>query len=250
MLQLGEGQECATQLSANDVYDVFQLPRNEGNDVIETPRHRPAGDPNRIIVDRWRSRFEVPDKQQSAFLHQLANAIKATNEANDDFKRDFVAYALGVLLAQTPNKMIDVKVLKAVEDIDNINTLDWCKYLLEHLGKCVYRWKKNITDESVGGCVLFLQIVYLHRSKFQGVTPLYSLPLIRHWNDDIVKQRLNNEKLAGFGTSLLDLESFPICRRIFHGKETAAAFDLVQRTCTTGFDFSEVITKVSNFSFF
>ncbi|KAL2927223.1 Serine/threonine-protein phosphatase 7 long form-like protein [Bienertia sinuspersici] len=221
MLQLGEGRQGAVQLDCYDVLDVFGLPCNIGSDVVETCRFRKPGSPDRVMVDRWREEFDVPESQQSAYLRQVLTRIESLVEGGEVFKRYFVVYCLGVFLNPKANGMIDVQVLRAVEDVDKISSFNWCQYVLYQLGKSVCRWKKN-SNHAVGGCVFFLQIVYLHRMKFQGVVAPCCLPLVCNWDNESMKQRLDKEKIAGFGTSHIDDDTYPVSKKCVERKSNSS----------------------------
>lgn len=101
--------------------------------------------------------------------------------------------------------MLDIKLLKAVEDVSRIAKQNWSKYVLNHLGSAVERWRENYGNSRVGGCLQFLEIIYLQRSLFRGATPRMEIPLVQHWFPAEVSARLVAEGKMGFGIAPVDL---------------------------------------------
>ncbi|XP_056684064.1 uncharacterized protein [Spinacia oleracea] len=163
------------------------------------------------MIQRWNEKFHKKPTVQAPTLAKLEFFL-TTNECGDEFKRAFVVYVLGVFLAPTSNRLLDIKVLKAVEDVSQIVKQCWCKYVLHHLGSAVERWKESAKNDKVGGCLLFLEITYLQRSLFRGVVPPKEIPLVQHWNDEQVTERLVPEEKMGFGVTFVDITSYPVSK--------------------------------------
>uniref|UniRef100_A0A803LIR7 Uncharacterized protein n=1 Tax=Chenopodium quinoa TaxID=63459 RepID=A0A803LIR7_CHEQI len=115
--------------------------------------------------DAWRSDFDVSDKQ-SIPLAKLECRMQELVDGGVAFKRT-----------------ISLKLLKAIEEVDDIKTFDWCSYVLRKLKKYVDKYNKDLTVQSMSGCLLVLLILYFHRLNFQGQKESCSLPLIQNWTD-------------------------------------------------------------------
>lgn len=63
--------------------------------------------------------------------------------------------------------------------------------------------KYSDSKKYVGDYVLLLQISYLHRPNFRGISYAKSLPLIKHWNNEKLKKIIDAE-VGEYGVSLSD----------------------------------------------
>uniref|UniRef100_A0A803KTY7 Ubiquitin-like protease family profile domain-containing protein n=1 Tax=Chenopodium quinoa TaxID=63459 RepID=A0A803KTY7_CHEQI len=196
-------------VTRNNVCDVFCLPMGD-IPVPELKKNPKVASVDNCILQAWRSDFDVSDKQ-SIPLSKLESRIQELVDGGEAFKRFFVVHVMSSFLAPTPNRTVSLKLLKDVEEVDEIKTFDWCSYVLRKLKKSVNKYKKDLTIQSVSGCLLVLQILYFHRLNFQGEKESCSLPLIQHWTDAKVKSQINLEvKAGGFGQGPLDTSTYPL----------------------------------------
>ncbi|XP_074304110.1 uncharacterized protein LOC141638666 [Silene latifolia] len=193
-------------ISKHDVYDVFMLPC-EGEDV-------PTVTDDKDLVQCWRKRFgALPNKDIKLDQVVRVEMLKLV-DGGPDFKRLFVLFAMGSFLAPTVHNRIDTRLIGAVEDVDAIPKMDWCSYIMDRFDNSVDSWKEN-EGKSMGGCLMFFQIVYFHRLIWRGLPEKRTLPLIRHWTYDAMKKRVKEECKAytvhrGFGIGVWDLTTYPI----------------------------------------
>ncbi|XP_056686275.1 uncharacterized protein [Spinacia oleracea] len=208
MFSISKGKEFV--VTKFDVHDVFCLPMGGGVEIPELKVNRLCPQEDEALKAEWRRRFDVPDNQGIS-LCKLEARMKQLADGGDEFKRCFVIHALSSLLVPTSNRTVNLKLLKAVEDVNRIRKYDWCSYVLKRLKKVVVEYKKMTTQKHVSGCLLLLQILYFHRLKFQGHVENSGLPLIQHWTDLKVKERISLElKAGGFGKGLLDKVTYPV----------------------------------------
>uniref|UniRef100_A0A803MBQ5 Uncharacterized protein n=1 Tax=Chenopodium quinoa TaxID=63459 RepID=A0A803MBQ5_CHEQI len=164
-------------------------------------------------------------------------------DGGEEFKRCFVLQALSSFLAPTTNRTVSLKLLKAVEKVDEIKTFDWCSYVLKKLKKAVQKYKDDETAQNVSGCLLALQIMYFHRLNFQGnkdVVP--EKEPAQGFNENIPKDdgnghgKIVNEGLNGSGPSAIipgPTENIPVghidqnepARRIFRANKSLCSLD-------------------------
>ncbi|XP_074289761.1 uncharacterized protein LOC141615155 isoform X1 [Silene latifolia] len=128
----------------------------------------------------------------------------------------FVVFAMATFLAPTVHNRIDLRLVKAVEDVDSISQLDWCSFVLLRLNQAVESWRTNDT-KNVGGCLMFLQLMYFHRLTWWGLPEPTRLPLLQHWTLERLKERMAQEVAAyphhrGFGIGIWELPTYPISR--------------------------------------
>uniref|UniRef100_A0A803N341 Uncharacterized protein n=1 Tax=Chenopodium quinoa TaxID=63459 RepID=A0A803N341_CHEQI len=86
------------------------------------------------------------DDAEGLHLPKLESQMIDLVDGGDEFKRCFVLHAMCNFLAPTTNRTVSLKLLKAVEEVDEIKTFDWCSYVLKKLKKVVDKY--NI-DETV-----------------------------------------------------------------------------------------------------
>ena len=67
---------------------------------------------------------------------KILNNLK---DGGPDFKRLFVMYVMVTYLVPTPHKQVDWSLVKPLDDVDAIGTLDWCGWLLKKLRQHVKR---------------------------------------------------------------------------------------------------------------
>ncbi|XP_074287539.1 uncharacterized protein LOC141612622 [Silene latifolia] len=113
-------------------------------------------------------------------------------------------------LAPTPNNGIDWKLLRAVEDPEAIPHFDWCSYILDMTVKAGSDCKKGVT--LLNGCIPFLMISYFQRYDYKGKPCKHDLPLIKHWDETALVERVKFEVgQGGLGTLTLSKTRYPRC---------------------------------------
>ncbi|KAK6151769.1 hypothetical protein DH2020_014404 [Rehmannia glutinosa] len=174
-------------ITADDICDVFLLPKTD-REVLVFKRNDSL-DPivefkKKVGIDGTSSVGTLKSKLMGEF-----------KQGGDDFKRMFVLYNLSTLLTPTANRTVDVSCFKSLLDVDAISHFDWCSLVLERVGMAVDNFNKKSTTH-ISGCILALQIIYLHRLKWQGVAEPFDLPLIQHWTMQCVRKRVKEERSA------------------------------------------------------
>uniref|UniRef100_A0A803NDZ1 Uncharacterized protein n=1 Tax=Chenopodium quinoa TaxID=63459 RepID=A0A803NDZ1_CHEQI len=131
-------------VTRNDIYDVFCLPLSDIC-VPELNKNSKDESVDQRIIQAWRSDYG--------------------------------------LSAPTTNRTISLKLLKAVEKVDEIKTFDWCSYALKKLKKDVQKYKDDETAQ----------------------------------NTDVkIKKRIKLEiKAGGYGQGLLDTFTYPVSQLNF-----------------------------------
>lgn len=181
-------------LSKNDVADVFGLPSGPSPlPFLAMGSHVPKND----IKQKWRKDFQAG---KGISLTELHKRLKECKESGDQFKRLFVLFTVSTFLAPTSNHSLDMKILKAVDDVSEIKNFDWCGYVFSEL---LLAFTPPI-PKYLRGCVIFLMVAYFHRFD-NAANPLSNeLPLIKHWNDDVLWKRVQEEtSMDNFGAAPL-----------------------------------------------
>lgn len=196
-----------------DVYDVFCLPLNPNN-VEEIPRSANKSNPDFVFKHNWRLNFGLADENDQIPLNLLEDRIPTLDQGGDEFKQLFVMHAVSSFLAPTSNRTADLRIAKAIDDVEQIKNLNWCKYVLEKLCEGVKSYQKG-EIQNCCGCILMLEIIYFHRLRFRNVELSTSLPLIQHWNDELIRDRIKKEKLSkSFGSGILLCDVYPVSRKL------------------------------------
>uniref|UniRef100_A0A803M9C9 Uncharacterized protein n=1 Tax=Chenopodium quinoa TaxID=63459 RepID=A0A803M9C9_CHEQI len=212
MFSISPGKEFV--ISPYDVYDVFELPLNNGMDVVESTRSTDLQ-----LKQEWRSMFDVAGSAGIP-LHKLEARIVQLKDGGELFKRLFVMVAFATFLAPVANRTADLSFVKALENVDEIKNFNWCKYVHERLCRAILKYKKSKSQDSVGGCLLLLEVVYFQRLKFRNEAQDCSLPLIKHWTDKKISDKVKKEVEAkSFGCGILDTTTYPISQNFVFGDQ-------------------------------
>uniref|UniRef100_A0A803MIS8 Ubiquitin-like protease family profile domain-containing protein n=1 Tax=Chenopodium quinoa TaxID=63459 RepID=A0A803MIS8_CHEQI len=145
MFTVASGKEFV--VTKNDVCDLFCLPMGD-IPVPKLKKNPKVASVDNCILQAWRFDFDVSDKQ-SIPLSKLESQMQELVDGGEAFKRFFVVHAMSIFLALTPNRIVSLKLLKAVEEVDEIKTFDWCSYVLRKLKKSVDKYKKDLTVQSM-----------------------------------------------------------------------------------------------------
>ncbi|XP_074265467.1 uncharacterized protein LOC141587903 [Silene latifolia] len=163
------------------------------------------------LVKVWRDRFKLS-------FDAVRQEMLGLPDGGADFKKLFVVFAMGTFLAPTVHNRIDFRLVKAVENVDAISRLDWCSFVLLRLNAALDSWRTQNT-KNVGGCLMFLQLMYFHRLTWWGFPESTTLPLVQHWTYERMKERMAQEVAAyrhhqGFGIGVWELPSYPVSRHL------------------------------------
>ncbi|KAK9669191.1 hypothetical protein RND81_13G114900 [Saponaria officinalis] len=190
-------------------YDVFCLPK-EGDRVQLTATGNSKQSQEDNLKNEWRLKFGVEGNSNGIKMNELANRLMECRESGDKFKKMFVVYSMSSFLAPVANYFVDFKLLRAVEDVNRIRHMDWCSYIFDQVVESVRKVKKGNTFFC--GCTLFLIISYFHRIEYRGQPMPHSIPLIKHWTEEMFNERAKAESDTGcLGSGLVARITFPIC---------------------------------------
>ncbi|KNA12301.1 hypothetical protein SOVF_127150 [Spinacia oleracea] len=197
-------------LTEEDIQDIFLLPKVNGGEMVI---HRGVDKEEMTIIDDWKKKLNV-EGNSDIYVNDLEFKMKSMKEGGDDFRKFFVMYVSSTFLAPVANRKIDTKIIKWIDNAAQIPRLNWCKFVLDNLCNAVHRLKKNKNNSAqrkgVSGCMIVLQIAYFHRLKFKEICEPYDLPLIQHWSNERIRNRVNEEAAVKFGQGELDKETYPV----------------------------------------
>ena len=165
-------------ITAFDICDIFGLPINESNPVIETSRQR-NNNPDSYLVDQSREKLDDCQSRKLSSQKLFDKIVTNLRDGRPDFKRFFVMYMMVTYLTPTPHKQVDWSLVKPLDDVDVIGSLDWCGWVLKKLRENVKR-EKNKELKYIHVCVTILELAFYHRFSMRGVWPSKELPLVQH----------------------------------------------------------------------
>ena len=171
-------------LTPLDVYDVFCIPMH-GKKVDQCRmRTKEDKDPDFHFKRELRDLF---DAGSEIHLKDVEEMIVKLVDGGELFKKLFVLHAMSSFLTPTRKRTVDMRLSKAVADVNQIKGYNWAEYVLDHFCDSQTLYINSGGSQWHCGCLMFLEIVYFHRLKFRGIPEPYELPLIQHWNDARIK---------------------------------------------------------------
>uniref|UniRef100_A0A803MVN9 Uncharacterized protein n=1 Tax=Chenopodium quinoa TaxID=63459 RepID=A0A803MVN9_CHEQI len=197
-----------------DVYDVFCLPCKTSKKVEEISRCANVINPDYDLKVKWRSHFGLMGENDQIPLGFLESKIPLLVDGGEEFRHLFIMHAFSSFLAPTSNRTVDLRIVKCLVDVNQIRIYNWSKYVLDRLCEAVKSYKEG-NIEWFCGCVLMLEIIYFHRLRFRNVVLNSTIPLIQHWTDVDIRDRIRNEKLSkGFGCGILEFDTYPVSEKL------------------------------------
>ncbi|CAN6198780.1 unnamed protein product [Urochloa humidicola] len=133
------------KMTPSDMKYIMGLPV-QGEDV-EKQTHKP--------VDM--SLFNSYQTNHKLELTTLERNIRTSAVPDDDFKRQFVLYAIGIILAPTTKDCVDSKYLGLVEKVEDLSKLNWGQFTLNHLLDSIHKFIVN-DQINLQGNLAFLQV--------------------------------------------------------------------------------------------
>ncbi|XP_074286644.1 uncharacterized protein LOC141611890 [Silene latifolia] len=131
----------------------------------------PAVTDDKEVVQFCREKFGVLPKKDIS-LSKVKYVMLNLVQGGPDFKTLFVVFAMGSFLVPTVHNRVDVGLIAAVEDVAAIPNMDWCSHVLERFDHAVDSWKSN-DSKSMGGCLMFFELIYFHRLVWRGDMHVY-----------------------------------------------------------------------------
>ncbi|PON77456.1 E3 ubiquitin-protein ligase SIN-like [Parasponia andersonii] len=196
LLERFNATQCSLEICGNyipltpkDVEFVMGLAAS-GKDVVNSG-------PDDSIAD-LRHSYNATNRGISVRLLEERLAVP---EAGEDFKRTFVLYSLGILLCPTARLDVSPSFLHFLKNMSVVHQFNWGKFLLDRLVREVSRFHQG-KQRTVGGCLLFLQLLYYERISIEGTGALAPAvcPCLSLWGEDEITEREKQEReLGGYG---------------------------------------------------
>ncbi|CAM0956192.1 unnamed protein product [Alopecurus aequalis] len=181
-------------VTVDSVHRVLGIP-NSGRDVVYKMDEKSI----KFVLDKHG--VERPPSVMS-----LVKSIKLMKSADEHFLRTFMMLVLSSFLCPNTSLKVSPRCFHSLVDMGSIRELNWCKFVVEQLENCISSYgKKN----SVGGCLIYLVILYLDSLDIQGLGIPDGTPRICAWDKKLMaKAIVMDEKNNGsFGKCFLKREA-------------------------------------------
>ncbi|KAK2658077.1 hypothetical protein Ddye_011129 [Dipteronia dyeriana] len=155
---------------------------------------------DRPILKSWRSKFSITSC--GIKLVHLDNLLKNNKTADDDFKVTFCLHMLGTVLAPTAGEYVDARYLTVLSDVVSIKGKNWARWCFDQLVTSIQKFQCK-SARYIGGCVLFLELFYLHVIDWQpSVVDKLVIPIVS-WTSQHIKKCLKQLREQGsYGTNI------------------------------------------------
>uniref|UniRef100_A0A0E0D3E1 Aminotransferase-like plant mobile domain-containing protein n=1 Tax=Oryza meridionalis TaxID=40149 RepID=A0A0E0D3E1_9ORYZ len=127
------------------------------------------------------SKFGISSLPSVKFFGDL---LKHKKDLDDDrLMTAFLIVALTSFLCPNSSLYPSSKYLTIFEDIDLLDSYDWCKFVYEW---CLLYIKKFQKSNSLGGCFFYWAVLYLDYVDFGPKNVPRGVPRISFWKDDMI----------------------------------------------------------------
>ena len=146
---------CGEELSIypQDVNNIMGL-RIEGDDIEKYLKEN-AKNEEVIVKTEFFKRYAAANNKLE--LRGLEDMIDTSQPEDDDFKRAFVLFTIGVILASTTTTYVDWSYIEVVRDVSKIRNFNWGQFTLNHLFHSLRTYKTE-GKKSIQGNLALLQV--------------------------------------------------------------------------------------------
>ncbi|KAK1571204.1 hypothetical protein Q3G72_013330 [Acer saccharum] len=120
-------------------------------------------------------------------VNVLIEKMKILRSADDEFKITFMLFVIGTILCPQGGIYVSSSYLHVLKDVTVIHTMNWASWCFKLLIDEIKQFK-SLGHRGVTGCVLFLQIFYLHHVKWNTLLVDRSKIPVTVWTNDIIKK--------------------------------------------------------------
>ncbi|KAH9669603.1 hypothetical protein KPL70_021856 [Citrus sinensis] len=133
-------------------------------------------------------------------IKTLADILQNSREANEEFKVTFMLFTLCTVLCPPIGVHISSSFLFSLKDTQLINKRNWVTFCYNKLIQGITRYKVDHLAY-VGGCVLYLEILFFNSIVYGGLRRDRSICLVALWNSCEMKRLIKwVEKKGGYGS--------------------------------------------------
>ncbi|XP_019158593.1 PREDICTED: uncharacterized protein LOC109155364 [Ipomoea nil] len=159
------------------------------------------------MLREWRSILGSPEGNITPT--EVCDALLADKAGGAWFKRHFSVIVATTLIESNQNGYANQQILHMLDDVMQIENLDWCGYLLQRLVHTHGDWSEHKVQKYTGP-IVFLTILYMDRVVFGSRSVPRFYPALRGWTTKLLNQRqLQEIKGGGFGMGDIDVPLRP-----------------------------------------
>ncbi|KAJ8434370.1 hypothetical protein Cgig2_031616 [Carnegiea gigantea] len=143
-------------VTAFDVYVTLGVPIGGGK-IIESSRSSTDQEYDEVHaawVKEWKIEHTVPE------LTCMLEFILAKKDSGVSFRRNLIIYLVNYFFSGPKNRYYRKSILKYVKDVNQIASLDWCKFVVQKLIRSVRHYKESKSAKGVhfNGLLFFLMV--------------------------------------------------------------------------------------------
>ncbi|XP_024025035.1 uncharacterized protein LOC21397962 [Morus notabilis] len=196
------------------------------------------------------------DGRRHVQLSDLEDDLLDDKHPDDIFIRKFLLFASGTILMPTTVVVVGTTILSFINGVHSVKNLNWATQCLSHLVKAIMHYKKR-KGEFIGGCVLFLQVFYLHHLEGHSQFIDRSKVPITAWTEkktravlrwikasggySVKKMRSSMVEESGVGRRTIETHAFNIMTEVNRTKDVVS--ELAQQLSKFKEDMLDVIRR-------
>ncbi|TXG55843.1 hypothetical protein EZV62_017156 [Acer yangbiense] len=175
--------------------------------------------------DFWKSKFAITSR--GIFLKDIEHSLEEMTTADDEFKVTLCLFLLGTILCPSAIDYVQTGYLIPLGDVGSIGTKNWSSWCFSALCEGIEKFQKNrqrLKTCCISGCVLFLELFYLHSLQWDSLMVDKSLIHVVCWTNVKIRKcvtRLHTE--GGVGTNQISVDDFFKQPALAEGQYDAAA---------------------------
>ncbi|TXG60422.1 hypothetical protein EZV62_014995 [Acer yangbiense] len=156
----------------------------------------------------WKSKFAITSR--GIFLKDIEHSLEEMTTADYEFKVILCLFLLGTILCPSAIDYVQTGYLIPLGDVGSIGTKNWSSWCLSTLCEGIDKYVKNrqrLKTSSISGCVLFLELFYLHSLQWNPPMVDKALTPVVCWTNVKIKKcvtRLQTE--GGVGSNKISVE--------------------------------------------
>ncbi|PWA86086.1 hypothetical protein CTI12_AA142780 [Artemisia annua] len=183
------------------VHEIMGIPNGEVS--IDCLEERKPNDP---FIKEWFQQF--PSGKKDIRPNDITDVIVGSDDHGKLFRMNFLmlfANTMGICETQGACSM---NILKRINDdiIEKVESINWCKFIIDSLGQSLQRWKKNKSTHFTGPQT-FMTLLYLDSTRCDAFPVQHQRPAISGWKTILMKYREKIEIESG-GLSVYNISDF------------------------------------------
>ncbi|TXG63611.1 hypothetical protein EZV62_010605 [Acer yangbiense] len=152
-------------------------------------------------IDYWKSKFAMTSR--GIFLKDIEHCLEEMTTADNDFKVTLCLFLLGTIFCPSATDYVQTGYLIPLRDVGSIDTKNWSSWCFSSFCEGIEKFQMNrqrMKTCCISGCVLFLQLFYLHSLQWEpSIMDKAVIPVVC-WTDVKIRKcviRLHTEGGVG-----------------------------------------------------